>query len=112
MAKKIGCDFKGKKVMILGSGGASLTAQLVAADEGAREIIVVSRSGENNYDNISLHYDSDIIINTTPVGMYPNNGERLIDLSAFKKCRKALDPKVKHKQQNHAIACSEFGICK
>ncbi len=91
MAKKIGCDFKGKKVLILGSGGASLTAQLVAADEGAREIIVVSRTGENNYNNISLHYDSDIIINTTPVGMYPNNGERLIDLSAFKKCRKALD---------------------
>lgn len=91
MANKIGCDFKDKKVLILGSGGASLTAQLVAADEGAREIIVVSRNGENNYDNISTHYDSDIIINTTPVGMYPNNGERLIDLSVFKKCRKALD---------------------
>lgn len=91
MARKIGCDFKGKKVLILGSGGASLTAQLVSADEGAREIVVVSRSGENNYDNISLHYDADIIINTTPVGMYPNNGERLIDLSEFTKCRKALD---------------------
>ena len=91
MAKKIGCDFKGKKVLILGSGGASLTAQLVAADEGAKEIIVVSRSGENNYGNISLHYDADIIVNTTPVGMYPHNGERLIDLSQFKKCRKALD---------------------
>ena len=91
MAKKIGCDFSGKKVLILGSGGASLTAQLVSADEGAWEIIVVSRSGENNYDNIGRHYDADIIINTTPVGMYPNNGERLIDLSKFTKCKKALD---------------------
>ena len=91
MANKIGCSFKDKKVLILGSGGASLTAQLVAADEGAKEIIVVSRNGENNYDNISLHYDADIIINTTPVGMYPNNGERLIDLSKFTKCKKALD---------------------
>lgn len=91
MAKKIGCDFRNKKVLILGSGGASLTAQLVAADEGAREITVVSRNGENNYENISLHYDADIIVNTTPVGMYPHNGERLIDLSQFKKCRKALD---------------------
>lgn len=91
MAKKIGCDFKGKKVLILGSGGASLTARLVTADEGAKEIIVVSRSGENNYENISLHYDADIIINTTPVGMYPNNGERLIDLSKFTKCKKVLD---------------------
>ncbi len=91
MAKKIGCDFKDKKVLILGSGGASLTAQLVSADEGAGEVVVVSRSGENNYENISRHYDADIIINTTPVGMYPNNGERLIDLSAFTKCKKALD---------------------
>lgn len=91
MAKKIKCDFSGKKVLILGSGGASLTAQLVSADEGAREVIVVSRSGENNYDNISRHYDADIIINTTPVGMYPNNGERLIDLSEFTRCKKALD---------------------
>lgn len=91
MANKIGCSFKDKKVLILGSGGASLTAQLVSADEGAKEIIVVSRNGENNYDNINLHYDADIIINTTPVGMYPNNGERLIDLSEFTKCKKVLD---------------------
>lgn len=91
MAKKIGCDFKGKKVLILGSGGASLTAQLVSADEGAKEIVVVSRNGENNYRNISRHYDADIIVNTTPVGMYPNNGERLIDLSCFKNCKKAID---------------------
>ena len=91
MAKKIDCDFSGKKVLILGSGGASLTAQLVSADEGAKEVIVVSRNGENNYDNINRHYDADIIINTTPVGMYPNNGKRLIDLSQFKNCKKALD---------------------
>lgn len=91
MAEKVGCDFKGKKVLVLGSGGASLTVQLVAADMGAREIIVVSRSGENNYENISLHYDADIIVNTTPVGMYPNNGEKLIELEKFTKCRKVLD---------------------
>ncbi|MBQ3046201.1 MAG: shikimate kinase [Clostridia bacterium] len=91
MAKKCGCDFEGKKLLILGSGGASLTVCHVARDEGAREIVVVSRSGENNYENISRHYDADIIVNTTPVGMYPNNGERLIDLSKFTKCKKALD---------------------
>lgn len=91
MAKKCGCDFEGKKVLILGSGGASLTVYHAAKDNGAKEIIVVSRSGENNYENIDRHYDADIIVNTTPVGMYPNNGERLIDLSKFTKCRKALD---------------------
>ena len=91
MAEKCGCDFRDKKVLILGSGGASLTVKQVASDSGAKEIVVVSRSGENNYENISRHYDADIIINTTPVGMYPNNGERLIDLSKFTKCKKALD---------------------
>lgn len=91
MAKKCGCDFKGKKVLILGNGGASLTVRHVAHDEGAKEIVVVSRSGENNYSNISRHCDADIIVNTTPVGMYPNNGERLIELSKFTKCKKALD---------------------
>lgn len=91
MAKKCGCDFKDKKVLILGNGGASLTVQHVVRDSAAKEIVVVSRSGENNYENISRHYDADIIVNTTPVGMYPNNGERLIDLSKFTKCKKALD---------------------
>ena len=91
MAKKCGCDFKGKKVIVLGSGGASRTVYHVARDGGAREIVTVSRSGENNYSNINLHYDADIIVNTTPVGMYPNNGERLIDLSKFTQCKKALD---------------------
>ncbi len=91
MADKVGCDFKGKKVLILGSGGASLTVQLVASDSGAKETVVVSRTGENNYENISCHYDADIIVNTTPVGMYPNNGERLIELEKFTRCNKVLD---------------------
>ena len=91
MADKIGCDFRDKKVLILGNGGASLTVRHVAADNGAKEIVVVSRTGEDNYENISRHHDADIIINTTPVGMFPNNGERLINLSDFTKCKKALD---------------------
>lgn len=91
MAEKCGCDFKNKKVLILGNGGASLTVRHVAKDNGAKEIVLVSRTGDDNYENIFRHYDSDIIINTTPVGMFPNNGERLIDLSKFTKCRKALD---------------------
>ena len=91
MAEKIGCDFRDKKVLILGNGGASLTVHHVAADNGAKEIVVISRTGDNNYENISRHHDADIIINTTPVGMFPNNGERLINLSDFKKCKKALD---------------------
>ncbi len=91
MARQARASFRDKKILVLGSGGASLTVQIVARDEGAREIVVVSRTGQNNYENISSHYDADIIVNTTPVGMYPNNGERLIDLSMFKKCTSVLD---------------------
>ena len=91
MAKRYGADFKGKKVLILGSGGASLTVQAVARDCGAEKIVVVSRRGEENYGNISSHADADILVNTTPVGMFPNNGERLVDLKIFPKLSCVLD---------------------
>ena len=91
MSESCGADYNGKKVLVLGSGGASLTVCAVAKDLGAEEIIVISRSGENNYDNIHKHYDADIIVNTTPVGMYPNNGERLVDLTKFRNLQNVLD---------------------
>jgi len=91
MAKQAGIDFRGKKVIILGSGGASLTAQAMSRAEGAREVVVVSRSGENNYDNLHRHADADILVNTTPVGMYPHTGEAPVDLTAFPACRGVLD---------------------
>jgi shikimate dehydrogenase len=91
MSKKCGADFKNKKVVVLGSGGASLTVCTVAKDMGAKEIITVSRKGKNNYENLFEHYDADIVVNTTPVGMFPNNGERLIDLKNFKNCKCVLD---------------------
>ena len=83
MLKKGNIDVCGKKVMILGDGGASATVQCVVKDMNAAEIIVVSRHTDTNYDNIHLHYDSDIIINTTPVGMYPHNLETLVNLDKF-----------------------------
>ncbi len=83
MLKKGNIEVKNKKVMILGNGGASATVQCVVSDMCAKEIVVVSRSGENNYTNINLHLDAEIIINTTPVGMYPNNLETLLNLDDF-----------------------------
>ena len=78
---RAGISLNGKKVMILGSGGTSQTALAVAKHGGAKEIIVLSRSGENNYQNYHAHSDAQIVINTTPVGMFPNNYESLIDLT-------------------------------
>lgn len=91
IAKRSGISFQDAKVVILGSGGTSLTARAVARTEGAREIIIVSRSGENNYENLSCHADADILINSTPVGMYPHNGECLVKISTFSRLRGVLD---------------------
>jgi shikimate dehydrogenase len=83
-------DPKGKKCLVLGSGGASVTAVAVLKEMGA-DVVVISRSGENNYDNLYLHKDAAIICNTTPVGMYPNNGVSPVDLRLFPGLEGVLD---------------------
>jgi len=85
MLAKANIDLCGKKVLLLGSGGAAQTALYVAKKHGA-EIHTVSRSGELNYGNCAeLHGDAEVIINATPVGMYPNNGISPISLKPYKK---------------------------
>ncbi len=91
MLKRLGVDTAGKKAIVLGKGGASLTVQAVLSDRGAAEVTVVSRGLPDNYGNIDKHFDADIIVNATPVGMYPNNGESLADLASFKSCTAVLD---------------------
>lgn len=83
LAKRAGVDMAGKKVVILGSGGTSRTARAAAQELGAAEIVVVSRTGEDNYENISRHADAGVLINTTPVGMFPNCGEAAVSLDGF-----------------------------
>lgn len=80
-----------KKVLILGTGGTSLTANAAAKKLKAKEVITVSRSGEINYENVYEHHDAEIIINTTPIGMYPNNGESLLDLDRFNNLSGVVD---------------------
>ncbi len=72
-----------KKVLILGTGGASLTAQAAAQMEKAREILVISRSGPDNYENLDRHQDAQVLVNTTPVGMWPNVEGSPVDLLLF-----------------------------
>lgn len=91
LLKDAGIDVVDKKCIVLGSGGASLTTQAVLRDLGAGEIVVISRSGENNYENIAEHFDAEIIVNTTPVGMYPNNGRSPINLDDFHQCSGVVD---------------------
>lgn len=86
-----GIEVKGKKALVLGTGGASVTAQAVLKNLGASEVFVISRKGEDNYENIAKHADAEIIANTTPVGMYPNNGKAAVDLAQFPKLSGVLD---------------------
>lgn len=86
-----GIEVKGKKALVLGTGGASVTAQAVLKNLGASEVVVISRKGEDNYENIAKHADAEIIANTTPVGMYPSNGKAAVDLTQFPKLSGVLD---------------------
>lgn len=91
LARRAGVDMAGKKVVILGSGGTSHTARAAAQELGAARIVVVSRHGEDNYDNLDRHADAQILINTTPVGMYPNCGRAAVELTRFPALTGVLD---------------------
>ncbi len=81
--KRTGVSLEGKKVLILGSGNTSETAAYLAKENGAGCVVKISRSGEDNYQNVGHHGDAAYIINTTPVGTYPANEEGLVDLALF-----------------------------
>jgi len=88
--KRSGLDVSGKKVLILGSGGASNTATAAIEELGAKAI-VISRSGENNYTNLNKYSDAAVIVNATPVGMYPDNDHSPVDLDLFPCLEGVLD---------------------
>ncbi len=90
MVERCGVDVSSKKALVLGSGGASNTAVAVLRELGA-DVVVISRSGENNYTNIRLHQDAALIVNATPVGMYPETGKSPVDLTAFCRLEAVLD---------------------
>ena len=91
MLTSCGYSPKGKKAVVLGNGGASVAVVTALEDMGAAEIVVISRKGENNYGNLHLHADADVVVNATPVGMYPKTGVAAVSLDAFPKCRAVFD---------------------
>lgn len=86
-----GISLSGRHVVILGSGGTSHTARALAKREGAASVTVVSRSGEVNYSNISELVETEIVINTTPVGMFPHADASPVDLALFPRLRGVFD---------------------
>lgn len=108
-ASRAGIDFEGKGVLILGTGGTSLMARRAAADQNAAKIYIASRhpktdppSGSEiqdagilstvSYDQLPEIADSiDVIVNTTPVGTFPNNMQQVIRLKDFPGCQAVID---------------------
>lgn len=92
MIERSGVDISGMHVAILGSGGTSKTAECLASDMGAQSVIKVSRSGEINYNNINLHNEINVIINTSPYGMYPDiQAVPLINIKDYPDSRLVID---------------------
>lgn len=91
LLQSAGAQVRGKKVLVLGSGGASLTVRAVLADLHAGDVVTISRSGPDHYGNLDRHRDADYIVNTTPVGMYPNTGISPVDLDQFPHCQGVFD---------------------
>ena len=91
LVRSTGISAAGKKCLVLGDGGVAPTVRTALSDLGAGSVVTISRRGEDNYENISRHYDADIIVNTTPVGMYPNNGTAAVDITKFKHLSGVLD---------------------
>lgn len=108
-ASRAGIEFEGKGVLILGTGGTSLMARRAAADQNAAKIYIASRHPETDppsgseiqdagilstisYDQLPEIADSvDVIINTTPVGTFPNNMQQVIRLKDFPGCQAVID---------------------
>jgi shikimate dehydrogenase len=81
----------GKNVVVLGSGGASLTARAVAENGGAASVRVVSRTGQLNYENMEQKTNPHVIINTTPVGMFPQKSESPVNIARFQALEAVVD---------------------
>lgn len=91
MLRSAGAQVAGKRVLVLGSGGASLTVRAVLRDLGAGEIVTISRRGRDNYETLHRHADAQIVVNATPVGMYPNTGVAPVNLDRFPRCEGVFD---------------------
>lgn len=95
MIERSGISLTGKKVLVLGTGATSRTSALVASDLGARETVLVSRTQKNGaitYEEAEAsHTDANVIINATPVGMYPNGYASPISLEGFSSLEAVFD---------------------
>ena len=85
-AKESGAEIKWKDVVILGRGGAAKTVSCACSDMGAKRVRLLTRD-----DNPADFYDGQIVVNATPVGMFPDTGKSAVDITKFTACEAVLD---------------------
>lgn len=107
---RVGIDLANKNVLILGTGGTSNTAQYLCKIKGAKSITKVSRTGSINYDNCYDLVDTNVIINTTPVGMYPHNDGLSIDIDRFSSLSGVFDCVYNPLNTNLILKSKEKGL--
>ena len=113
LARRHGVRFRGKTVLILGSGGTRNTVAAVARDGGAARIITVSRTGGDGavtYAQAEASGEGQIIVNASPAGMYPNNGGCLIDLRRFPDLEAVLDVVYNPFRTELVLRAAERGV--
>ena len=114
LVERVGIDLNGRKVLILGTGGTSKTARVLAADLGAAKVLTVSRKKTEAYitydEAVSDHCDTQVIINTTPSGMYPNCEDRPIDISCLPRLEGLIDAVYNPLRTNLVLDAQERGI--
>ena len=87
-----GIDVAGKECIILGDGASSATVHVALEDLGAKNIVHLSRKTAPFYGDTPNYYETaQIIINCTPIGMYPHNPANLIDITQFSKLEGVVD---------------------
>ena len=110
MIRHSGIGIEGKKCLIFGSGGASLSVRYVLNKLGAGEIVVISRSGEDNYGNLDRHADARVLVNATPLGTFPNTGVSPVDLRDFPACEGVLDLVYNPARTHFLLQAEALGI--
>lgn len=105
-----GIAVAGKKALVFGSGGAGRAVKYALKKLGAGEVITVSRSGENNYGNLERHSDAQLIVNATPVGMFPFTEGIIADLTVFSSLSGVFDLIYNPLRTNLLLSAQKAGI--
>ena len=110
MLRRLGADALGAKALVFGSGGGGAAAKQALLTLGAGNVEIISRSGENNYQNLNRHGDAELLVNATPVGMFPNTEGAVVDPSAFPRAKAAVDLIYNPCRTDFLLRAAEAGL--